>query len=175
MQENPKQKQVLSCMTDILNQNGFRAKLMDATETSLLMLRAETQRLGKVGKEAVLDACFIPVALPGEDEDLLQFYITIFSDLPDLYEKVVRQTIDYCNDYCLLGSFGYFAPAGQIFLKYSFVLDGSNELEKLVTLIADNISLLVASVSRFIDAFAAAGFTGTPLEAMIDQDLLPKM
>ena len=175
MQENPKQKQVLSCMADILNLNGFRAQLLPATENSLLMLRAESGRLGKVGKEATLDACFIPVKLPGEDEGLLQFYVTIFSGLPELYQKVIEETVAYCNDYCLLGTLGYYAPAGQIFLKYSVLLDGSPELEKVVTLIADNISLLIASVSRFIDALAAAGFTGTPLEAMIDQVLLPQM
>ncbi|MBR3867354.1 MAG: hypothetical protein IKM54_06145, partial [Butyricicoccus sp.] len=65
MFENPKQKQILSCMTDVLNQNGFRAQLIDAAENNLMMMRAETQRLGKIGKEAVIDLCFIPVQLPG--------------------------------------------------------------------------------------------------------------
>ena len=175
MFENPKQKQILSCMTDVLNQNGFRAQLMDATETNLMMMRAETQRLGKIGKEAVIDLCFIPVQLPGEDEGLLQFYVTIFSELPEMYKRNIREAVNYCNDYCMLGSFGYFEPAGQVFLKYSFLLDGSATLEKNVQLIADNIALLQASVGRFIDAFAAAGFSGTPIESLIDMDLLPKM
>ena len=175
MQENAKKKQVLSCLTDVLNDNGFRAQLHDATDTSLLMLRAETQRLCKVGKEAVIDLCFIPVQLPDENEGLLQFYVTLFSDLPDLYKRAVRETIDYCNDYCMLGQFGYFEPAGQIFLKYSCLIDGSAELQKVIQLIADNLSLLVASVSRFIDALSMVGYTGTPIEVLVDQGVLPSM
>ena len=92
-----------------------------------------------------------------------------------MYKRNIREVVQYCNDYCMLGSFGYFEPAGQVFLKYSFLLDGSAGLEKNVQLIADNIALLQASVSRFIDAIAAAGFSGTPMESLIDMDLLPKM
>ena len=42
-----KQKQILACMNDVLGQNGFRAELIQQTENTPLMLRAETQRLGK--------------------------------------------------------------------------------------------------------------------------------
>lgn len=61
-----KQKQILGCMSDVLGQNGFRSQLIEAGENTPFMLRAETQRLGKVAKEATIEACFIPIALPDE-------------------------------------------------------------------------------------------------------------
>ena len=33
----------------------------------------------------------------------------------------------------------------------------------------------MAAVTRFIDAFASIGFSGMPLEAAIEQELLPKL
>ncbi len=33
----------------------------------------------------------------------------------------------------------------------------------------------MASVTRFIDGLASVGFSGIPLDAALEQDLLPKM
>lgn len=48
-------------------------------------------------------------------------------------------------------------------------------LKKVITFVADNISLLVASATRFIDAFAAVGFSGLTVDVAIEQELLPKV
>ena len=77
-----KQKQILGCMSDVLNQNGFRSQLIEQGEGTPLMLRAETQRLGKVAKEATIEACFIPIALPDDNNGLLQFFVTLFTMCP---------------------------------------------------------------------------------------------
>lgn len=169
-----KEQQILGCMADVLNQNGFRAEVMQQ-EGSPLLLRCEAMRQGKVQKDVTIECCFIPIAMPGEDTALLQFFVTLFSGVPDNNFRSLRQTCDYCNDFCALGHFGLFTDAGQVYLKHTTLLDSSLELEKVITFFADNISLLVASVSRFIDAFASVGYSGMPLEAAIDQELLPKM
>ncbi|MBS5145574.1 MAG: hypothetical protein KHY89_08750 [Butyricicoccus pullicaecorum] len=170
-----KQKQILACMNDVLGQNGFRAELIQQTENTPLMLRAETQRLGKIAKEVIVEACFIPIALPDENNGLLQFFVTLFQNVPEQNAAQTERACKYCNDFSALGNFGFFAPAGQIYLKHNTLLDAGLELEKVITFVADNISLLVASATRFIDAFAAIGFSGLPVDAAIDQELLPKM
>lgn len=170
-----KQKQILACMNDVLGQNGFRAELIEQTEATPLMLRAETQRIGKIAKEATIEACFIPIALPDENNGLLQFFVTLFQNVPEENALQVERACKYCNDFSALGNFGFFAPAGQVYLKHNTLVDASLDPEKVITFVADNISLLVASVTRFIDAFAAIGFSRVPLDAAIDQELLPKM
>lgn len=169
-----KQQQILSCMADVLGQNGFRAEVLNG-EGQPVMLRCEAMKQGKVAKDVVIECCFIPISLPGEDTGLLQFFVTLFQNVPDLYHAQLKQACAYCNDFCALGSFGFYAEAGQIYLKHNTLLDASLELEKVVTFFADNLSLLLASVGRFIDGLASVGFSGTPLDAAIDQELFPKM
>ncbi len=168
------QNQILSCMADVLNQNGFRAEVMQK-EGAPTLLRCEAMRQGKVQKDVTIETCFIPIALPGEDSGLLQFFVTLFMGVPEMYHKQMHSACEYCNDFCALGHFGFFADAGQVYLKHTTLLDGSLELEKNIMFIADNISLLMASVTRFIDGLASVGFSGIPLDAALEQDLLPKM
>lgn len=170
-----KQKQILGCMSDVLGQNGFRSQLIEAGENTPFMLRAETQRLGKVAKEATIEACFIPIALPDEQSGLLQFFITLFQNVPEQNGVQTQKACRYCNDFSALGQFGFFAPAGQIYLKHNTLVDGSLELEKVISFVADNISLLVATATRFIDAFAAVGFSGMTVDVAMEQELLPKV
>ncbi|MDR3765477.1 MAG: hypothetical protein Q3Y08_00345 [Butyricicoccus sp.] len=169
-----KQQQIFSCMADVLNQNGFRAEVMQQ-EGAPLLLRCEAQRQGKVAKDVTVECCFIPIGLPSEDTGLLQFFATLFQNAPETYAKQLRAACDYCNDFCALGHLGLFADAGQLYLKHNTLIDGSLELEQIITFFADNISLLMAAVTRFIDGLAAVGFSGLPLEAALEQDLFPKM
>lgn len=170
-----KQKQILACMNDVLGQNGFRAELIEQGEATPLMLRAETQRLGKIAKEVTIEACFIPIALPDENNGLLQFFVTLFQNVPEENAQQVERACKYSNDFSALGNFGFFAPAGQIYLKHNTLVDASLDLEKVITFVADNISLLVASATRFVDAFASIGFSGMSMDTAIEQELLPKM
>ena len=169
-----KQQQIFSCMADVLNQNGFRAEVMQQ-EGAPLLLRCEAQRQGKVAKDVTVECCFIPIGLPSEDTGLLQFFVTLFQNAPETYAKQLRAACDYCNDFCALGHLGLFADAGQLYLKHNTLIDGSLELEQIITFFADNISLLMAAVTRFIDGLAAVGFSGLPLEVALEQDLFPNM
>ncbi|MGI6182394.1 MAG: hypothetical protein ACOYIE_10020, partial [Agathobaculum sp.] len=144
------QNQILSCMSEVLNQNGFRAEVMQK-EGAPTLLRCEAMRQGKVAKDVVFEICFIPMQLPNEDTGLLQFFVTLFQGAPDMHKNQLRRACAYCNEFCALGAFGYFEQAGQIYLKHNALVDGSLALEKNIALVADSISLLLASVGRFID------------------------
>lgn len=167
------QERILGCMSDVLNENGFHAELLRQGEENPLMLRCENRAMGKVKKDVILESCFIPISLPGEDTGLLQFFVTLFDGVPEMYAPVTAQACEYCNDFSALGVFGFFKDAGQIYLKHNTLLDGSVPFEKIIPFVADNISLLFASVTRFIDGLATVGFTGTPLQAAIEQELFP--
>ena len=75
------QNQILGCMNDVLNQNGFRAEIMQK-DGAPTILRCEAMRQGKVAKDVVIEACFIPMQLPAEDMGLLQFFVTLFQGAP---------------------------------------------------------------------------------------------
>lgn len=169
------QERILGCMNDVLNQNGFRSELMRQGEGSPLLLRCENRSVGKVKKDVTLECCFIPISMPSEDTGLLQFFVTLFDGVPEMYAPMTKQSCEYCNDFSALGLFGFFQDAGQIYLKHNTLLDASVPFEKIIPFVADNISLLFASVSRFIDGLATVGFTGMPLQAAIDQELFPHL
>ena len=76
------QNQILGCMNDVLNQNGFRAEIMQK-DGAPTILRCEAMRQGKVAKDVVIEACFIPMQLPAEDMGLLQFFVTLFQGAPE--------------------------------------------------------------------------------------------
>ena len=75
----------------------------------------------------------------------MQFFVTLFQNAPETYSKQLRAACDYCNDFCALGHLGLFADAGQLYLKHNTLIDGSLELEQIITFFADNISLLIGS------------------------------
>ncbi|MFR1150170.1 MAG: hypothetical protein ACLSDM_00765 [Butyricicoccus sp.] len=101
------QNQILGCMNDVLNQNGFRAEIMQK-DGAPTILRCEAMRQGKVAKDVVIEACFIPMQLPAEDMGLLQFFVTLFQGAPENNKVQLRHACDYCNNFCALGSFGFF-------------------------------------------------------------------
>ena len=92
-----------------------------------------------------------------------------------MYYHHLREACEYCNNFCAIGYFDLYEEAGQVYLKHNTLLDGELELEQVIRFFADNLSLLMASVTRFIDGLASVGFSGTPVQAAIDQDLLPKL
>ena len=156
------QNQILGCMNDVLNQNGFRSEIMQQ-EGAPTILRCEAMRQGKVAKDVVIEVCFIPMQLPAEHTGLMQFFVTLFQGAPEDHKAQLQRACEYCSGFCALGSFGFYEQAGQI------------ELEKIIPFVADNISLLLAAVTRFIDGLAQIAYAGMTLESVIDQDLFPKM
>ena len=161
-------------MNDVLNQNGFRAEIMQQ-EGAPTILRCEAMRQGKVAKDVVIEACFIPMQLPDENMGLLQFFVTLFQGAPEEHKVQLHRACDYCNGFCALGACGFYEQAGQIYLKHNTLVDGSLELDKIIPFVADNISVLLAAVSRFIDGLAQVAYAGMTLDAVIDQELFPKM
>ncbi len=173
---NEKQTQILACMVDVLKENNFRAELVKPQdETHPMLLRVEHPRTGKIMQDIMIEICFIHMPMPTEGMALLQFYTTLFTGLRPEFEKEVRKTCEYCNDYCALGAFNYFTPAHQLYLKHNTVLDTRAELEPIVTVFAENLSLVMASVERFIDAFATISNGVMDMRAAIEQGLLPQV
>lgn len=171
-----KQDQIFGCMADVLKENGYRAEVVKSDDPAHpTLLRVETQRNGKIMQEVMVEMCFIPIPMPDEDMALLQYYATLFTGLPDENAVETKKACEYCNDYCALGAFGYFKPAGQLYLKHNTLVCTADELQKVVTFMADNLSLVLASVNRFIDAFATIANGVMNVDAAIEQELLPKM
>ncbi len=170
--ELEKQDRLLECMADVLNQNGFRSDVMKK-EGAPTLLRTEAMRQGKVAMDVTIESCFIKIAMPDEDTGLLQFFVTLFENAPKENLSLLRKACNYCNDFCALGAFGIFEQTGQLYLKHNTLVNGALSMNRNVPLMLDNISLLLASVSRFIDGLAEVGFSGASLEAVRDQELFP--
>ncbi len=170
------EEKLLLCLRDILKENQFETELLEAKEgQNPMILRIESKRNGKVMQDVLYELCFIPLKLPRENTALLQFYVTLFTGLMDNYFYEVSKACDYCNSFSAIGSFGLFRPAGQLYLKQNVVLDLTDSLEKLANQAVDNLSLLMASVAKFIDPLAAIGNGATTLELAKESDMLPQM
>lgn len=172
--KNEQQTQILGCMTDVLNQNGFQAELMQQ-EGAPTLLRCEVAKQGKAEKDVVVECCFIPMQLPTEGMGLLQFFATMFQGAPDSNVEQLQKACVYCNDFCALGAFGLFEQAGQVYLKHTTLVDGSLDLEKIIPFVADNLSVLLAAVSRFMDGLVQVAYEGMTLEAATEEGLFPKI
>lgn len=174
--EHEKQTQILSCMADVLKDNGYRTEVVHSDDSAHpTILRVEATRIGKIMQDIMIEMCFIPIAMPGEGVALLQYYITLFNGLPENTARETQKACEYCNDYCALGTFGYFKPAGQLYHKHNTLLPLQEDLEKMITFMADNLSLVLASTTRFIDAFATISNGVMDVQAAVEQGLLPKM
>lgn len=169
--------QIFGCMADVLKENGYRSEVVKSDDPSNhpSLLRVEAQRNGKIMQDIMVEMCFIPLPLPGEDVGLLQFYATLFTGLPEEHAKEVKRCCEHCNDYCALGAFGYFEPAGQLYLKHNTLVNVGDEPQKVIGFMADNLSLVLASVRRFIDAFATVANGVMSVDIAIEQELLPSM
>lgn len=168
--------QLLGCLADVLKENGYASEIIQGKQaTQPAILRVESRRMGKVGQDVLIEMCFIPIKMPSKDEALLQFYITLFTELPQGTAHEIKKACAHCNDYCALGAFGYFDPAGQIYLKHNTIIDLACELKQVVPFAADNLSMLLVSVTRFIDALAAIGNATMTTAVAIEQELLPHM
>lgn len=167
---------ILGCMGDVLKENGFRTELVNPeSETQPIILRIEAQKVGKIMQDVLFEMCFIPMQLPNENTGLLQTYVTMFTGLLADNAKETKKAVAHCNDYCPLGAFGYFEPAGQLYLKHNTLLNTAGELEDVITFMCDNVSLILASVTKFIDAFAAVSNGVMTVDVAIEQELLPQM
>ena len=51
-------KKILSCMADVIKQNGFRTEFFEAENGQQPMTRVELSRLGKVKQDVIVDMWF---------------------------------------------------------------------------------------------------------------------
>lgn len=171
-----KQLRLLQCLADVLKDNGYHSELLKAPDQeNPTLLRVESRRMGKVGQDISIEMCYVPIQLPNEGEALVQFYLTLFHGLPEHTAAQTQKACLYCNEYCALGSFGYFKAAGQVYLKHNMIVNLNAEFKDIVTITVDSLSLLLASVNRFIDAFAAIGNGVMDVKVAIEQELLPRI
>lgn len=169
-----KQEQILACMADVLNQNGFKAETMKP-ENAPMILHAEPPKQGKANLDVTVECCFIPMPLPSEETGMLQFFVTLYQNAPKENFAHLRSACAYCNNFSALGYFSLFDHAGQVFLKHNTLIDCSKDLESVITFFADNMAMVMSTVNRFADGMASIGFSGMTLDAAIEQELFPKI
>lgn len=167
------QKSILSCMADVLKQNGFPTEFFEGKDGNPPVTRIEMRRQGKVQQDVVMEMCFVPMTMPRPNTMLFQLYTTLLVGMPERNMAELKRAVFYCNDFCPVGQFGVFEQAGQVYMRHNIVLDMEDSLEQIVTEVCDYYSLILASVGRFIDALAQIGSGATTIELARDMDLLP--
>ena len=70
-------KKILSCMADVIKQNGFRTEFFEAENGQQPMTRVELSRLGKVKQDVIVDMWFPPAKMAREETALFQMHATM--------------------------------------------------------------------------------------------------
>ncbi len=166
-------KSILSCMADVLKQNGFPTEFFEGKDGNPPITRIEARRQGKVQQDVIIEMCFVPMNMPRPDTQLFQLYATLMVNMPDKNMPELKRAIFYCNDFCPIGQFGVFEQAGQVYMRHNMVLNMEDSLERIVTDICDYYSLMIASIGRFIDALAQIASGASTIELARDMELLP--
>lgn len=166
-------KSILSCMADVLKQNGFPTEFFEGKDGNPPITRIEARRQGKVQQDVIIEMCFVPMSMPRPNTQLFQLYATLMVNMPDKFMPELKRAVFYCNDFCPIGQFGVFENAGQVYMRHNLVLNMEDTLERIVTDICDYYSLMIASIGRFIDALAQIASGATTIELARDMELLP--
>ena len=94
----------------------------------------------------------------GEEEFLLEFYTTMFTDVEDVITDLSVE-IPAWNFLCPLGSFGIFEEEGHLYHKYGLPFSGDTETEKFAK---DSVTVMKFLFDIIADKYAAV------LEMMIE-------
>ena len=94
----------------------------------------------------------------GEEEFLLEFYTTMFTDVEDVITDLSVE-IPAWNFLCPLGSFGIFEEEGHLYHKYGLPFSGDTETEKFTK---DSVTVMKFLFDIIADKYAAV------LEMMIE-------
>lgn len=176
MEEN--KNQVLTCMAEVIQQNGFRTQFFDGKDGNPPMTRIELNRLGKVKQDVIIDMWFPPAKMAREETALFQMHATMFQIEPGAMEKnlpELKRAIFYINNFCTIGQFGLFEQDGVIYMRHNIVVNMQDDMERIVTDICDYFSLLLTGVQRFVDAIAQIAMGAVNIEVAKEMDLLPNM
>lgn len=166
-------KSILSCMADVLKQNGFPTEFFEGQDGHPPITRIEARRQGKVQQDVIIEMCFVPMKMPRPNTQLFQLYATLMVNMPEKNMPELKRAIFYCNDFCPIGQFGVFEEAGQVYMRHNMVVNTDDTMERIVTDICDYYSLMIASIGRFIDALAQIASGATTIELARDMELLP--
>lgn len=166
-------KSILSCMADVLKQNGFPTEFFDGSDGNPPITRIELRKQGKVQQDVLLEMCFIPMTMPRPNTELFQMYATLLVNMPEKFMPELKRAVFYCNDFTPVGQFGVFEQAGQVYMRHNLVITADDDLERIVTEICDYFSLMLASIGRFVDALAQIASGATTIELARDMELLP--
>lgn len=166
-------KQILSCMADVLRDNGFPTEFIEGKDGNPALTRIELRKQGKVQQDVLLEMCFIPMGMPRPNTELFQMYVTLLVNMPDKFMPELKRAVFYCNDFLPVGQFGVFEQAGQVYMRHNIVLTMDDELERIITEVCDYFSLMLASIGRFVDALAQIASGAATIEIARDMELLP--
>ncbi|MDO4286537.1 MAG: hypothetical protein Q4C40_02285 [Eubacteriales bacterium] len=169
---------ILSCMADVIQQNGFRTQFFDGKDGNPPMTRVELNRQGKIKQDVIIDMWFPPANMAREETALFQMHATMFQIEPGAMEKnlpELKRAIFYINNFCTIGQFGLFEEDGVIYMRHNIVVNMQDDLERIVTDICDYFSLMLTGVQRFVDAIAQIAMGAVSIEIAKEMDLLPNM
>ncbi len=166
---------VLSCMADVIKQNGFRTEFFDGQDGNPAMARVELPRQGKVQQDVMVDMWFPPAKMAREETGLFQMHVTMIANVPEKNMPELKRAIFYCNNFCTIGQFGLFEEDGVVYMRQNIVLNLEDDMERMITDLCDYFSLLLTGIQRFIDGLAQIAMGAATIEIAQDMDLFPKI
>ena len=144
------QNQILGCMNDVLNQNGFRAEIMQQ-EGAPTILRCEAMRQGQ-GREGRCDRGMLlsRCSLPDEKHGSAPVLRDAFSGRSRGAQGAAAPCLRLLQRLlCARRIRLFMSRRARSTSSNNTLVDGSLELDKIIPFVADNISVLLAAVSRF--------------------------
>lgn len=169
---------VLSCMADVIRQNGFRTEFFDGKDGNPPMARVELTRQGKVKQDVMIDMWFPPAKMARGETALFQMHVTMFQIDPNAMQPnlpELKRAIFYSNNFCTIGQFGLFEEDGVIYMRHNIILNLQDNMERMITDLCDYFSLLLTGIQRFVDALAQIAMGAANIEIAKEMDLLPNI
>lgn len=166
---------VLSCMADVIKQNGFRTEFFDGSDGNPAMTRVELPRQGKVQQDVMIDMWFPAATMAREETGLFQMHVTMLANMPEKCMPELKRAIFYCNNFCTIGQFGLFEDDGVVYMRQNIILNLKDDMERMITDLCDYFSLLLTGIQRFVDALAQIGVGAATIEIAQEMELLPRI
>ena len=119
-------KKILSCMADVIKQNGFRTEFFEAENGQQPMTRVELSRLGKVKQDVIVDMWFPPAKMAREETALFQMHATMLqvdSDAVSRNLPELKRALFIINNFCTIGQFGLFEQDGVVYMRHNIVVN----------------------------------------------------
>ena len=161
-------KKILSCMADVIKQNGFRTEFFEAENGQQPMTRVEL----------IVDMWFPPAKMAREETALFQMHATMLqvdSDAVSRNLPELKRALFIINNFCTIGQFGLFEQDGVVYMRHNIVVNMKDDPERIITDICDYFSLMLSSIQRFVDAIAQIAVGAVNIEVAKEMDLIPNI